>query len=509
MHRALALCSLTVLLNASCLLAATYEVGEGKTYTSIGAVPWATLAAGDTVLIHYRSTPYKEKWVICRQGTETNPITVRGVAGPGGELPIIDGNGAVVAAGLNYTNEDRGLIKIGSANTPPDTMPMWIVVENLDLRSARPPYQFTGDDSNTHTYRDNAASVYIEKGQNITIRNCQIHDSGNGIFCGMYNGETQNITIEQCYIYDNGIEGSNLQHNTYTSAVGITYRYNRFGPLRTNCDGNNLKDRSSGMTVSYNWIEGGNRQLDLVDASGAPDAVINNALYNATYVYGNVLIEPDGAGNSQVVHYGGDGGDTAKYRKGTLYFVNNTVISTRSGNTTLMRLSTNDESSDCRNNILYVTDEGYRMALTNAAGTINYRNNWYKPGLVDSHGTVTGSVNNQGGNVEGTSPGFLDESGQDYHLAEDSPCIDKGTDTAGLNILNQYGKHQQSETRTPDGTTDIGAYEYAAAPDPNPDPDRAIRRRSSHPDRRSRPIRQPWDDRRTLPSPPPMPMATR
>lgn len=29
----------------------TYEVGPGKPYASIGAVPWASLLSGDTVLI--------------------------------------------------------------------------------------------------------------------------------------------------------------------------------------------------------------------------------------------------------------------------------------------------------------------------------------------------------------------------------------------------------------------------------------------------------------------------
>ncbi|MGH9671776.1 MAG: hypothetical protein ACRD44_01220, partial [Bryobacteraceae bacterium] len=56
--------------------AAIYDVGPGKQFSSIGAAPWATLQPGDTVRIHYRSTPYKEKWVICRQGTAAAPITV-------------------------------------------------------------------------------------------------------------------------------------------------------------------------------------------------------------------------------------------------------------------------------------------------------------------------------------------------------------------------------------------------------------------------------------------------
>jgi len=93
--------------------ATVYEVGPGQPYASIGAVPLASLQPGDTVRIHYRSTPYQEKWVICRQGTAAQPITFAGVPGPNGELPIIEGNGATTAPGLNYWSENRGVVKIG------------------------------------------------------------------------------------------------------------------------------------------------------------------------------------------------------------------------------------------------------------------------------------------------------------------------------------------------------------------------------------------------------------
>ena len=61
-------------------LATTYEVGPGKPYGSVGAVPWESLAAGDTVLIHARPTPYAEKWVVNARGTESAPITMTMVA---------------------------------------------------------------------------------------------------------------------------------------------------------------------------------------------------------------------------------------------------------------------------------------------------------------------------------------------------------------------------------------------------------------------------------------------
>lgn len=58
----------------------TYHVGTGQAFESIGAVPWESLLAGDSVIIHWRAQPYKEKWVMARQGTENHPIVVHGVS---------------------------------------------------------------------------------------------------------------------------------------------------------------------------------------------------------------------------------------------------------------------------------------------------------------------------------------------------------------------------------------------------------------------------------------------
>jgi hypothetical protein len=438
----------------------TYEVGVGKTFTNIGDVPWETMKAGDQVLIHWRQQPYKEKWVIAVQGTEHQPFVVRGIPNQNGELPIIDGRDATTRNQINFWNENRGVIKIGGANSPAVDVPTWIVVENLDIRSGRTPYYFTGRSGLTG-YGSNAASVYIENGQNVTIRNCILHDSGNGLFVSW---ASRNVLIEGCWIYDNGIENSIYEHNTYTAAIGMVYQFNHFGPLRANCLGNNLKDRSAGTVVRYNWIESGNRQLDLVDAEDSMD-LVNHPSYRKTLVYGNILIEPDGAGNSQIIHYGGDSGDTTIYRKGTLYFYNNTVVSTRSGNTTLMRLSTNEEICDCRNNIVYVAAPGSRLALLDSSGILHLNNNWLKTGWQESHSGLTGVIHNEGGMVNGENPGFLDATAQDYHLSASSACVDAGTSlhSEANDLPYQYVKHQATEPRPSSGTLDIGAFEVQSS----------------------------------------------
>lgn len=438
--------------------ATNYEVGPGKALANLNDVPWESLGPGDLVLVSWRSTPYKEKFVLCRQGTQSQPIVVRGVLGPGGERPIIDGNGATTRSALNFWGEDRGVVKIGGANTPADTMPKWIVLENLDVTSGRQPYTFTGRNGVT-PYAKNSAAIYVEKGENVTIRNCVIRDSGNGLFATAL---TKELLVEGNDLRDNGNDGSVYEHNNYTAAVGITFQYNRFRPLRANCSGNNLKDRSVGTVVRYNWIEGGNRALDLVDAEDDP-SLTTDPRYRTTYVYGNVLLKPDG-GNNQVLHYGGDSGNTALYRKGTLHFFNNTVVSTRSGNTTLLRLSTNEEKADVRNNVIFVTAAGATLAWVDSSGLVDLWNNWTKPGPVDSHSGLTGTVTDHGGGVTGAAPGFVDAASQDFHLAAGAACLDKGAALAAAvpaehALLLQYRPHQGAETRPVDGPLDLGAFE--------------------------------------------------
>jgi hypothetical protein len=443
--------------------AADYTVGPGQTFATVGEVPWDGLLPGDNVLIYWRAEPYREKWVICARGTETQPITIRGIPGPNGELPVIDGQDAVTPSNLEYTNEERGVIKIGSANVPSDVLPAYIVLEGLDVRSARPPYSFTAADGSSLAYADNAASIYVEKAEHLTIRRCAIHDSGNGLFIGVFGGATQEVLVEANHVYDNGNEGSIYEHNSYTAALGITFQYNHYGPLRAGCSGNNLKDRSAGTLVRFNWIEAGNRQLDLVDGEDSPN-VVSDPRYGTTFVYGNVLVEHEDAGNSQILHYGGDSDNESIYRKGTLYFYNNTVVSQRAGNTTLMRLSTNEEHADCRNNVVYVTAAGSSLALISGTGDLTLSHNWFKPGSVPTHDTLTGTITDDGTTVTGDAPGFVDEAQQDYHLADGAACVNAGTDLhpavlPANDLVAQYVAHQAGEGRPIDPPLDIGAFE--------------------------------------------------
>ncbi len=438
--------------------ATTYRVGPGQPLATPSDVPWESLVAGDSVLIHARTQPYRDKWVICRTGTEAQPIVVRGVPDPGtGALPLIEGANATTRSALNFWSEGRGVIKIGGANSPPDVMPTWIVIENLEIKGARPENTFTGRSGLT-SYGGNAAAIYVEKGQNIVVRGCHLHDCSNGLFCA---SETTNLLVESNWIEDNGNVGSIFEHNNYTEALGITFQFNHFGPLRAGAGGNNLKDRSAGCIIRYNWIEGGNRQLDLVETDFA--TLANDPRYHATFVYGNVLYEQGDEGNSQVVHYGGDGGGNAMYRKGTLYLHHNTIISKRTGNTTLLRLSTDDESADVRNNLLYVTAAGSRLAMLDANGSLVVTRNWMKPGWVESHGGGNPDLTDAG-QVLGSAPGFVDFTAENFELGDGSACLDTSVALLAAAVpdhvpAHEYIKHQAGRARPDDGSRDLGAYE--------------------------------------------------
>jgi hypothetical protein len=433
------------------------EVGPLESFTSPCEVPWESLTPSTLVLIHHRSEPYPCKFALATAGSENSPLVIRGVPSTTGELPVITGDDAVTPLALDYWNEVRSVIKVGGVSHSSD-FPSYISIENLEIRSARPLYSFTNDSGGGENYSENAASIQVEEGDHITIKGCILTDSGNGFFAG---SGASNLLLDGNYIYGNGIDGSIYQHNNYTEAMNITFQFNRFGPLRSGCLGNNLKDRSAGTVIRFNWIEAGNRTMDLVDSGN--QELLDSAAYRNTFVYGNILIKHDVEENGQVVHYGGDSGDYSRYRKGTLWLFNNTIVSYRSGNTTLLGISTNDESSHCFNNIIYAHAGGNSMAITGGEGIVNLEYNWIQTGWIEVHGSNNGTIN-ASNNQEGDSPQFSDLNNEDYSITSESQAVDNGmaipSDIAPEHPLSfEYFLHQDSKSRVINSNIDIGAFE--------------------------------------------------
>src|SRR6185369_14705173 len=139
----------------------------------------------------------------------------------------------------------------------------------------------------------------------------------------------------------------------------------------------------------------------------------------------------------------------------------NTVVSRRTGNTTLIRLSTTDESADVRDNVLFVTATGNRLALLDQSGTLVATRNWMKPGWVASH-SGPASVSD-GGQLLGADPGFANQAAGDFHLVAGSPCVDQAValDPESTAPAYEYAPIASGVARIPDEPMDLGAFELA------------------------------------------------
>jgi len=296
---------------------------------------------------------------------------------------------------------------------------------------------------------------------------------------------SRNIVLERSSLYGNGTVSVafDRHHNVYTEAIGMLFQFNYLGPLRAGSGGGALKDRSAGTVLRYNWIEGGARTLDLVEAEESWDMVADLPEYRNTFVYGNVLVNDPG-GPTNMVHYGGDNGMFDTYRKGTLYFYHNTVAisSDRDGRdgrwrVVLLEVSTNDESVDARNNILFLKAqtagaEPSYLSWMHTAGNLSLGVNWSSPGTyewrdgVEPVGSVTGMerVLTNAANA----PGFAEQPGN-LRLLQGSPVVDVGEElhevprSLGLTVEFEYMHPAAGAPRMSAGPPDLGAFEAAGA----------------------------------------------
>lgn len=476
-----------------------YNIGPGQTYANINDFDWNQLQAGDTVRIHYRSTPYREKICIRGEGEPDNPIVVCGVKGPNGELPIISSNNATANSDFFYSwssgqswYSDYGTIVIGRGkNDSWGHQPKHITIQGLHLEGAYNEYQYTLDGT-TRGHTDGAAGVYVSGAENITIRECVITDNGNGIFVlskASENELSRDILIEHNYLYGNGNVDSWLRHNLYVQAINATYQYNRFGRNRDGSLGGNLKDRSAGTIIRYNWFEGSLRFIDIVEAQEHAELAMAEPQYNEAYVYGNSFTMLGSVDGLALVHWGFDS-VPENTRKGTMYFYNNTVTmyvdSTRHWRTELFNLSTPDAISECFNNVIYLTNEtnGQTPSTlyingnssendrepTSTMGVTNLGVNWISNGWENGYGVVNGASNVITGG-EGDLPIDLtsleiDPNGPGHvNLLDSSQSLVAGIPIEHQ-VANQYVRHGDGVPRIIYGSAmDLGAFELAAGPE--------------------------------------------
>lgn len=481
------------MLSAPAVPPPTYEIGTGKPFENISDFPWESLTAGDVVYIHWRETPYQEKIGIVAQGTAEKPIIIYGVPNAEGQLPQIDGHHAFTRATMPLGNQRSSLICLGSFEKPAQ----YVTIQNHEVFNASKfkMYHPSGE-TELEKYAEGASGIYILRGENITIRNCTIHDCGNGLFVSsfsnldhysnkpLFDSEVQfvsrDILVESNYFYENGVPGRMFEHHSYCTAINTVYQFNHYGKLANGSTGYGLKDRGAGTVIRYNWIEDGRRQISLDDGEDCP-LIPFDPHYHDSYIYGNILIEPDGGfllwGDDEIIHFGGDN-ENVPDRSGTLYFSNNTVITYRTietynqyntvkwaqgrePRTCLFYLPIHDQIVQATNNIFcragdaalsIINDSG----LDHPAGTVKLSHNWLSTGWLNKM-EGDGLVEEEGVNLTGDQPGFADLVNQDLELAQDSVCLGSGIPTeVPLEFI--YELHQKGALRSTEAPVNIGAY---------------------------------------------------
>jgi len=416
--------------------AETYEVGPDHTYAAITDVPLDALAPGDVVRVHWREEPYRERFGIDVAGTADAPISIQGVPSDDGELPVLDAEDSVEGHAAHV----RGMIHISGDAA-------YIVVENFEIRNANAEFGLA----------DNSAGVYAPRGHHLTFRNLDLHHNGNGFFSWH---ESTDVLVEGCHIHENGNAESLYEHNIYTESERITFQYNVITPLREGALGNNLKDRSGSAVIRYNWIEGGNRCLDLVEAEDGAWSYDDAA----DYVYGNILIKHEDTPQSQVIHYGGDNDGAADRQQ--LYVFHNTIYSDRPDDTTLLFVNA-DASVGAYNNVFHGSQGALELVDPDdsAAAVIDLGPNWITTGWFVGSGDAT--VNGAENLVEGADPG-LAAIPTDFVPVEGSPAIDAGSPLPEVlsdhPVLEEFGERGIPSVRTDPDPPDLGAYGWASDP---------------------------------------------
>jgi hypothetical protein len=460
-----------------------YAVGPGQKYEAIGDVPWERLGPGDTVRIHYRPEPYREKFMLSGVGREDAPIRVCGVAGKSGELPIIDGENATTRATLDFPydgHQPRGLIIVGKQHGAPWLQqPEHFVIEGLEIRNADAGKAFVDKKGQKTPWAENAAGIFVQRASHVTIRGCIIHHNANGLFVGGGGSVelTKDVTIDGNYIHANASTENWYQHNVYNEASGVTYQFNRFGPPRSGAKGTlggNIKERSAGVVIRYNWIEDGAHLIDLVDSQEARDPNVKDPTFHESWVYGNVLIRGPVASGS-MVHYGGDSGILETYRKGKLHFFNNTVVILNASHvayagTAIFEVSTNEEQLLAANNVFFTEAKGVmkrEVTLLGARdgvvqGVAELTQNWLSDGITPQQSLKAeqrADVRGFDKSIIGSDPGFSDIAKLDLSPKPSSPL--KGVGTApdeAHKIDKQYLLHGRGEARGEGSAPSLGAF---------------------------------------------------
>jgi hypothetical protein len=484
-----------------------YHVGPNQPYATIGAVPWYKLGPGDNVFIHYKPTPYYEKFLISTRGTSAKWIRIAGVPGPSGELPVVSGKNATTSSNMHYhwpaatgssAIQNLGVVQIAAGAGEKAPLPGYIEIANLQIQDGFRSNQFTAENGSRASFDGFAACIYARSVQHLIVRDNVLTNCGLGFYNwtgsgnAWWDGVQVDTVVRGNYFYGNGNPGSYREHQSYTESDGVTYEYNHFGPMRVGAMGSQLKDRSAGTVIRYNYVERSPSgwMMDLVEPENGYAALASKATYKQTFVFGNVLISTAASAVApNLVHWNEDhqaGLGRAVHPDSRLFFYHNTVVvvADRSDFHEFHIFNTTWGGYDCarrvpagvidiRNNVFAAMPRtpGGRPPATKFAycnqTNLAFGSNWVSPDwLTGTSGTVTGTSSLKSAN----SPGFV--STTDLRLTKGASAAGIGSALApevSNNSLRQslvpslqYVPHQRATTRATSGAgSDAGAFEVS------------------------------------------------
>lgn len=443
-----------------------YRVGPDQALKTLGDVPWYRLKAGDTVFIHYRPEPYREKILISGRGTADQWIRILGVPGPNGELPIISGENAVTGKNVRFRWDNPDLVEaVGVVHVavgpelPENALqlpPAYIEISNLQVQDGNKDNGFKANNGMSLRYDGFAACIYARSVQHLVVRNNVLTNCGQGFYNWTGDGSSAlwwaalqtNTIISGNHFFNNGNPESYLEHQLYTESDSVTIEYNRFGPQRSGARGSQLKDRSAGTVIRYNTIEQSLEgwDIDLVEPEESYASLSQRPYVNEAFVYGNVITSR-GIENPNIVHWNEDhqiGRGRATGADGRLFFYHNTIaiFADRGGAEAYSIFNATWGGYDCpdpapmgtidvRNNIIAVlsgsrwsSDPPVRLGYCKTE-KIALGKNWISPSAVrdanvDGWPNIVAPSNN--------APGFT--SGDDLKLKEGASAAGMGGDLA-------------------------------------------------------------------------------
>ncbi|MDE3105977.1 MAG: hypothetical protein KGK08_12455 [Acidobacteriota bacterium] len=360
------------------LTGADLEVGAGKQYASLVALPPANTWRPGTVIRVWNTdttgsspTVYHELVQIATSGTPLQPIVLCGVPDAAGNLPILDGENAVAQAGASTAAAvNLGIVSLWPGGYGKGTPygywqsgsagPNYVSVTGLHLRHATPAYRYTlAGSGQGGRYAGGAACLNVRSGSYLDFAGNDLEGCTNGIFTAENTNSawapvTQVVTITGNHIHGSGWAQDFTEHQVYFQSFFGVLQGNLLDEYLKTAQGSNIKWRGVEGIFRYNVLASGTaRDFDLVenqdatpyvsleaylsqhgqtdcyaslycsgDTAGANVIAAYQESAQKDFLYGNLI---EGRSAQYQVHYAEDHDGGMADRNGVLYFYANTL----------------------------------------------------------------------------------------------------------------------------------------------------------------------------------------